>query len=214
MKNTIAFLLCLIVFVGISNAQQTRFHFYSGYAFDDKVDSYYDANNYYNGKINGNFIWGGGFELLAKKNLGIELQYLRMDTDVPMVYFNQAVKNKVFKVGINQIMLSSNRYFKPTGEKIELYCSPLIGLTIFSIKNPDIGGSSSITKFGYGLKLGSNFWLSDNIGIKLQSQLLSAAQAVGGGVYFGTGGTSVGLNSYSSFWQFALAGGIVIKLNK
>ena len=48
MKKTfiLAFLLTI---VSISFGQNTRFHIYTGYAFDDDIDSYYDANNYYKG---------------------------------------------------------------------------------------------------------------------------------------------------------------------
>ena len=207
-------LFTLFLTIGLMSAyaQDVRFNAYSGYAFDDKVDSYYDPSNYYNGKVQGGFLWGGGFEVKPNKMAGIEVMYLRMDTQAPMDYFNAGKKFKVFDVGINQVMVGFNRYFPTGNSRFEAYGGAMMGLSIFSIKNSDAGGSKSATKFGYGLRLGTNIFLSDRVGIKLQTQLFSAAQSVGGGLYFGTGGAGVGLTSYSSFLQFGLGGGLVFKL--
>jgi hypothetical protein len=50
------------------------------------------------------------------------------------------------------------------------------------------------------------------VGIKLQTGLISLAQAAGGGIYFGSGGVSPGLSTYSSILQFSLGGGLVFRL--
>ena len=212
MKKTfiLAFLLTI---VSISYGQNTRFHIYTGYAFDDKIDSYYDANNYYKGTIRGNFMWGGGIEFMPHKYTGLEISYLRMDTEAPMTYFNNGTKNKVFNIGINNIMIGGNRYFPVASKKVEPYAGGMLGMTIFSIKNSDAGGSKTATKFGYGFKLGTNVYITETVGIKFQAQLMSVSQAVGGGAYFGTGGAGVGLASYSSMLQVGLGGGLVFKLS-
>jgi len=213
MKKTfiLAFLLTI---VSISYGQNTRFHVYTGYAFDDDIDSYYDTRNNYNGTIRGNFMWGGGIEFMPHKYTGFEVSYLRMDTEAPMTYFNGGVKkNKTFNVGINNIMIGGNRYFPVANKRVEPYAGAMLGMTIFSIKNSDAGGSKTTTKFGYGLKLGTNVYITETVGIKFQAQLMSVSQAVGGGAYFGTGGAGVGLASYSSMLQVGLGGGLVFKLS-
>jgi hypothetical protein len=48
--------------------------------------------------------------------------------------------------------------------------------------------------------------------LKLQMQLVSVSQGFGGGAYFGTGGAGVGLQSYSSVYQFGMGGGLAFKL--
>ena len=58
-----------------------------------------------------------------------------------------------------------------------------------------------------------NFWASEKIGIKLQAQLLSVAQATGGGLYFG-GGAGVAVSSYSTIYQFGLGGGLVFRFGQ
>lgn len=49
-------------------------------------------------------------------------------------------------------------------------------------------------------------------GIRLQAQLLSPVQAAGGGFYFGTGGSGIGVSTYSSIYQFNLGGSLVFRL--
>jgi hypothetical protein len=213
MKKTfiLAFLLTI---VSISYGQNTRFHVYTGYAFDDDIDSYYDNSNNYKGTIRGNFMWGGGIEFMPHKYTGFEVSYLRMDTEAQMTYISGGVKkNKTFNVGINNIMIGGNRYFPVANKRVEPYAGAMLGMTIFSIKNSDAGGSKTTTKFGYGLKLGTNVYITETVGIKFQAQLMSVAQAVGGGAYFGTGGAGVGLSSYSSMLQVGLGGGLVFKLS-
>jgi len=53
---------------------------------------------------------------------------------------------------------------------------------------------------------------SEKIGLKLTASLLSAVQGAGGGLYFGTGGAGAGVSTYSSMYQFALGGNLVIQL--
>jgi hypothetical protein len=216
MKKSFLFLLSTVLFVGAISAQKKsdiRLNGYAGYIFDDAIDSYYDANNYYNGKIMGAFQWGVGIESKINRGTGVELLYMRQDTKAPMKYLGGAglPKNKDFNIGMNYIMLGINRYFG-ANPKVEPYVGPMLGMAIASIKNPDPGGSSSITKFAWGVRGGANIWASPKVAIKLQMQLLSATQGFGGGAYFGTGGVGVGLQSYSSVLQFGLGGGLAFKL--
>jgi hypothetical protein len=88
----------------------------------------------------------------------------------------------------------------------------MLGMAIFNIEDPDNGKSASATKFAWGIKAGVNVWASEKVGIKLQASLLSAVQAVGGSVYFGTGGAGAGVSGFSSFYQFVLGGGLTFKL--
>ena len=65
-------------------AQNLRLNGYTTYVFDDKVDSYYSSTSYYEGKIKGGFLWGGGLEYMASQTTGIERKYLRLDTKAPL----------------------------------------------------------------------------------------------------------------------------------
>ena len=191
-----------------------RLNVYTMYAFDDKVDSRYSSTEYYNGKIKGGFQWGGGLEYMMIPQQGIELSYLRLDTKAPMTYsFDYTVpKSQTFDLATNYILLGSNRYFG-MNPKIEPFGGIQAGMAIFNVTGED-GKSENATKFAWGAKLGLNIWASDKVGIKMQTGLVSAVQGAGGGLYFGTGGVGAGVNTYSTFYQFYIGGGLTFNMGK
>ena len=212
MKRTLLTATVILLLSVAAVAQDIRVNTYGSYVFDDKVDSYYDNTNYYNGQINGGFQWGVGIELLPHAAQGFEILYLRQDTKAPITYFRNGIKNTNFNLGVNYIMIGSNRYFTKPGSKVEGFAGGMIGADIMSLHNPDNDNNSSKTKFAWGIKAGVNIWASPTVAVKLQAQLLSAVQSVGGGFYFGTGGVGTGLSSYSSMYQFCLGGGLVFNI--
>ncbi len=189
-----------------------RLHVYTTYAFDDKVDSYYSATEYFEGTLEGGFEYGGGLEYILRPAYGIELSYLRLDSKAPLTYYNNGIKSSEFDVASNYIMLGGNRYLL-VNPKLEPYFGIQMGMGVFHIENPDNGNSGSATKFAWGIKAGANIWLSEKIGLKLQGGLLSAVQSVGGGLYFGTGGAGAGVSGYSTFYQWSLGGGLIFDIN-
>lgn len=141
---------------------------------------------------------------------------MRQDKNAPTIYqdggfLGGALQSTNFDMAINWVMLNGTRYF-PVNETVEPFVGVGVGMGIFNIGNPDNGRENSATKFAYNIRGGSNFWLADNIALRIQASLFSATQAVGGGLYFGTGGVGGGLSSYSSLYQFGLEGGLVFRL--
>ena len=214
MKTILSILL--ICFFIPSVAQKARLNGYAVYVFDDSFDSYYDVNNYYEGKFKGGLQWGVGLEYMAQAAQGIELLYLNQSTNAPTTYLQGGqiggVKTTNFDVGFNWIMLAGNRYIRKPGSKVEGFGGFMAGAVIINVENPDNGNDNSATKFGWGFRLGANIWASEKVAIKLQGQLMSAVQSAGGGLYFGTGGAGAGVSTYSSMYQFGLGGGLVISL--
>lgn len=192
-----------------------RLNAYASYVFEDKFDSYYSNTDYFSGKVNGGFQWGLGVEYMINPYQGIELTYLRLDTKAPTTYYDGGIigsyKTRDFDMGVNYLFLGSTRYFK-TGPVVEPYLGIQVGMAIIGVSNPTEGGSTTGTKFAWGLKGGTNLWVSDRVGIKLQGAFQSVTQAVGGGLYFSGSGVSTGLSSYSTIYQFSLGGGLVFKL--
>ena len=116
-----------------------------------------------------------------------------------------------FDLAQNLLFLSINKYV-PNNSPLEPYATVQLGMDIFNVENPDTGISDGATKFAWGFKLGANIWASEKVGIKIQAGLLSAVQAIGGGVYFGTGGAGAGITGFSTYYQFNLGGGLVFNL--
>ncbi|HSH20212.1 MAG TPA: hypothetical protein VLA03_07150, partial [Draconibacterium sp.] len=193
-----------------------RINGYAFYAFDDKVDSYYSTTDYYRGTIKGGFQWGGGLEYMMIPDQGIELSYLRLDSNAPMEYYDrntQKVEYTDFDVATNYILLGGNRYFG-MNPKVEPYAGLQAGMAIFNVTNPKKNNSGNSTKFAWGAKLGVNIWASDKVGLKIQTGLISAVQAAGGGFYFGSGGVGTGISTYSTFYQFYIGGGLTFSMGK
>ena len=188
-----------------------------GYVFDDSFDSYFDFNEFYEGTIEGGFQWGVGFEYFMLPEYGIELSYLRQDTNSPTTYFRRndaSIRFTDFDLAINYIMLGGNRYVSLSDTSIDGYIGLMAGMVLSSADNPDNGSSNDDVKFAWGVKLGAVYWFADAVGFKLQTNLISSVQAMGGGLYFGTGGAGAGLNSYSTIYQFGFTGGLVIKIDR
>jgi hypothetical protein len=218
MKKIIILAILMTSSIFVAQSQNVRLNLYTAYAFDDQFDSYYDAYNYYDGKIEGGFQWGGGLEFMPNPEYGIEFLYLRQDTKAPTRYLKTGYGTKEsfadFDLGINYIMLAGQRHIEAASGKVDGFAGLMGGVAVVSIDNPDNGNSDNVTKFSWGLKGGANIWLTNAIGIKLQAQLLSISQAVGGGVYFGTGGSGAAVSSYSTVFQFTLGGGLAFRFGQ
>ncbi|MHA7129336.1 outer membrane beta-barrel protein [Algoriphagus namhaensis] len=213
-KITYALLFFLCAHTAFS--QEIRLNTYAGYVFKDRVDSYFSNSSYYDGTIEDGFRWGVGLEYHIPQRGALELQYLRQSTIAPTVYqdggiFGGEIQRTTFDLDINWIFVNGTRYF-PINEIVEPFAGAGIGMGIFSLANPDSGRESSATKFAWNIKGGSNFWLAENIAFRAQASLVSAVQSIGGGFYFGTGGSSAGLSTYSSMYQFSFEGGLVFRI--
>ena len=206
-------LLILLSSATILTAQEKRINGYYSATFDDSFETYNSNTDYYSGKIKGGVQWGAGLEFKVKENYGVELMYLRQDTDAEVnSYYGFSSNYRKLDISVNYYLLGFNRYFKEG--KVEPYGSLLVGASYFSNKTPVTGDPSSVTKFALGFRLGTNIWVSERVGIKLQAQFLSSIQGFGGGFYFGTGGSGAGVSTYSSVTQLNLGGGLVFKIGE
>ena len=199
---------------GVSSSQepQVRLHGYALYAFDDNhVDSYYSTTSYFVGSVTGGFQYGGGLEVMPYPAVGVEITYLRLDSNAPMEYYDNGVTFTTFDLSQNWLFLSFNKYV-PVNEKVEPFAGMQVGMDIINATNPDNGNSNSATKFAWGIKAGANIWANEKVGIKIQLGLMSAVQAVGGSIYFGTGGAGAGVSGFSTYYQFNLGGGLVFRV--
>jgi opacity protein-like surface antigen len=216
MKSKILLFFVATTFLASAHAQKIRLNGYANYAFDDDVDSYYSNTNYFKGTIKGGFQWGAGLEYRLNQNYGLELMYLRLDTHAPLEYYSyigNTVKRADVDVSMNYILLGGVRSVH-TSAAVEPYGGFLIGMAIIDANNPETHSDNSATKFAWGVRIGTNLWTQGKLGFKLQAQLLSIPQAVGGGLYFGTGGAGAGVTTYSSMLQFILGGGITLRLGQ
>jgi hypothetical protein len=115
------------------------------------------------------------------------------------------------------IPVSANYYW--LGAIRELQEGPVVPYGIFNIgaaNFKDMDEGDNITMFAIGFGGGIKYFLSDNIGIRLQARLM--APMMFGGLTFGCGigtggsGCGAGAGAYSTIIQGDFTGGIVLKL--
>jgi hypothetical protein len=209
-------ILLFIIICSVTTAftQHIRFNAYGNYVFDDRVEAYNTSTNYFQGTIEGGLLWGAGLEVQVHDLYAIEVLYMRQDTKAPVHFYDInsfSEKNATLDVGIDWIMAGGMRAMTPEKTKIEPYAGCLMGVALIKAENPDKGSTATATKFAWGLRMGCNFWLADRLAIKVQTNLLSAVQASGGSLYFGTGGAGTSVTGYSSMTSFSLGGGLVFQ---
>jgi hypothetical protein len=194
---------------------EKRINIYGIYTFDDSFSSSYDTYNYYEGKIKGGIQFGAGIEFMVKHTYGVELLWIGQNTKAPTTYAASSIigiKTTTFDLNLNYAMLGFGRHFQKPGSSVEGYSGLMVGALFAGVEDPESKKSQNGTKFAWGARLGLNVWASEKLAIKLQGQLLSAVQSVGGGLYFGTGGAGAGLSTYSTMLQFGIGGGVALKL--
>ena len=87
------------------------------------------------------------------------------------------------------------------------------GVAILDAHNPENQNSNSATKFAWGLKAGTNIWVSEKVGIKTSGATVERGPVGRGTLYVGTGRRrGGGVATYSSMLQFSLGGGLCFRL--
>lgn len=213
MSKSIHLLLAIHIVLPLAgNSQVVQVHHYSAYVFNSRFDSYYDNTAFYRGRINGGYQWGAGIEYKVSPEMGYEVLYLRQDTRAPITYYSNGIKSTNFDLGINYIMGAGVRYARLKEAPIDFYGGILAGVAVVSLKNPQSNYQSTRTKLAWGVRGGANLKLTSYAALKIQAQLISAVQSIGGSFYFGSGGSGAGLAAYSSIYQFGIGGGLVFTI--
>src|SRR5215204_1431312 len=171
--------LCLLFFVaGFCHAQKLRLNGYGSYVLDGMYHIYYPDGDSYKGTINQGLQLGVGAEYMVSSNYGVELNYLKRYTTVfPEDAVNPDRKNGDLQ--FNYVLLGINAYPQASG-RLQAYGGVSTGVVIQTSYSPvDIPAhpiKNAITKFAWAARLGGIFWLSEQVGLKLQTQWLSALQ--------------------------------------
>lgn len=214
MKKSL-FLVLLFALSQIQAQVKINLLTFESYSFADKIVT----EDGYEGKINDGFQWGAGFEFLFRERMAIELIYQRLDTDgyldkpvssISGTNIINSIDRTPGNLSIDYYLLGGTRY-QPFTEKISGFSTLNAGLGVFNSK--DNPSDDNLEKFCWGLRLGLKVQASDLISLRFHGQLLSAVQALGGGLYFGTGGGGAGVTGYSTFYQFNLGGSLNFLLN-
>lgn len=196
-------LLCIaflaVTLTSVAQTSSVTLLTFAGYTFADKFETYYGY-----GKIQNAFQWGAGLEFGIQPGAAMELIYLRSDADAYYdSYYDKRIEGKV---GLNYILLGATRY-APINDVVSAFGTFDMGAGFTSNIDESLS-SSNVTKFAIGGRLGLRIAPNDKISLRVHAQILSPVQWIGGGVYFGTGGSGAGVSTGSTIWQFQFGGSV------
>ncbi len=177
-----------------------------GYTLQDDISF---SNSYY-GYIEDGAQYGGILEYRLRPTFSLGVSYTHMDTHTPIYdSYRDKVNQGSDATGLNYLMFEGIKYFPVRGlfSVVTPYAGIGAGMSIINIKSGD-----SYTKFAWNGKFGVKIRMTAHIAILAQAQVQSIVQGVGGSMYVGTGGASIGLSSYSSVYQFTFGGGLAFSL--
>jgi hypothetical protein len=210
MRNTRRTLLALAATSMLSaglHAQNVRLNFFGGYTFQDRfpIGGSYLGYTYSEGRIADGQHAGGSIEFDIRPNKAVELLY---QTQKTQGYLSGGGFNEFgpYDVSLHYIMIGGLGRL-PFNDAVSGYGGINVGCGWMT-------GDNEATKFAVGGKLGLQINLTSSVGIKAGAQLLSPVQGFGGGFYFGTGGASAGVSTYSSIYQFAFTGGLCFTFDR
>lgn len=212
------FLLCLLFVTTISClAQKLRFSGYGSYVLDGTYHVYYPGGDFYGGTINHGLQPGLGLEYMVVPKYSVELNYLGQNTSVfPKNDANNGSRNADMR--FDYFLVGLNAYPQTRPHRLQAYGGVSAGVIIQTACNmldiSDYRVQHSITKFAWATKLGGIFWVTKQVGIKLQAQWLSALQVQNAEVNFDVHRLN-GVPAESSIAnQFAFGSGFVVKVGK
>jgi len=189
--------------VQFASAQSLTLLTFESYSFPDKFDTSYGY-----GKIEDGFQWGVGLEYGIGEENAVELIYQQLNTQGYVYDFVTDFEVRT-DIALSYIMLGGTRYH-PVSDVVSGFGSIDLGMVIAS---PDNDRFSSVSKFAWGVRGGIRIMPpTSRVSFRLHAQLMSAVQAFGGGIYFGTGGAGAGATTYSTVYQFNLGGSLNLRL--
>ncbi len=179
---------------------------FAGYMFGGSV-------NYYEGKlkIDNGVNYGVSVLVPMHQLLDIEINYTRMDSKASFSKYAgyPLLEDKETTMATNYIQIGGISKFYSQNTKVTPFGSLSIGATWFS---PTDGSFQDVWRFSAALGLGVKIMFSDRIGIMLRGRLLMPMYFGGVGMYAGTGGSGVSVNSVVAPLQGDFNGGLIIKI--
>jgi hypothetical protein len=206
------FLLASLIFTIVASesfAQMKKgeFSVLAGYQMLGSVQVY-NYNYYGNQNVDGDLdindaaYYSAAIGINTSRETMAELQYIFQPTSITFSPYN-SFQSTTFNADVHYI-LGTGYYIKQFSRTGSGYAGLSIGAAGLVPQN----NLDPAWRFAFGLTLGLKFLLSNNIGIKIQSQGLFPIQWAGGSLYVGTGGAGYGVSAGTSIVQINVGGGI------
>lgn len=193
--------IALVLSQGLAHAQSVRANLIGGYVFRDRFPLY-TTQGAVEATIVEAPVFGGGLEYLARENYGLELYYAGMPTEGSLRALGFRYAERVH---VAYVMGGAVRY-GDIGGRARAFGGASLGIASFD------GETVHRAYAAWGLRGGVELAAADRVGIRVGAQLHSPIEAVGGGLYIGTGGSGGGVQTYSTIYQFGFFAGLCLRL--
>lgn len=199
-----------IIALGLSStvmAQSVELSGTAGYMVSGSINSYYGDFDIANAAV-----FGGALSVEVGDLTHIEFSYRRNNTNVRSYYYNNDYNSNTVNLGIDHFQLGVLREFMDG--KVKPFSQISLGASRY-FERSDIKSNESWTFTG-AFGLGAKFFLTDFIGLRIQTNLIMPMQfsGIGIGCGFGTGGASCGggASFYVPVLHWEIGGGLVIRI--
>jgi hypothetical protein len=152
--------------------------------------------------------YGLGADFHVKSGLAIELLWVTSQTEVRLKEYPSGFTRDLFDMNVHYFQVGGVQEINPR-KKARPFFAFTVGATLFDAKDATL---TDEWLFSLTLGGGGKFDLSKSIGIRLQARMLVPLTFSGGGLWFGTGGASVGVGAWAPFVSFDFTAGIYVKL--
>lgn len=205
MKKLFTLTLVLFLLIFELKAQSVEITPFTGYTFDHSFPIFAGR-----ARLGGGQTFGGmlGFQV----NDFLEIETLYSYQNGTSTARSTAIQNDVrTSTNAHYALIGANRLF-PTSSQMAFFTGAKIGAAILSFPEGDY---RDISRFAVGLNGGVKYFVSDNVGLRVQANLMMPISNVGASLWWSPGGgTQVGLNGWSSVIQFGFTGALVFRIAK
>ena len=146
-----------------------------------------------------------------KPGMMAEISYSRQNTSVALNQFPGGLREDLFDLSIEYFQAGAV-YETYSRGRMKPFGSFSLGATRFA---PKVGSFKGLTlddewRFSITLGLGLKALMSERIGLRLQGRLLMPINFYGTSLWFGTGGSGVGVSGGSAILQGDVLGGLFV----
>lgn len=202
----IKLLFIAFIFPSVIFAQGVEIVPFAGYMFGGSI-------NYYEGKLKIENGMDYGLSLLVPIHdfLDLEVNYTRMDSKASFTpgYGYSAFEYAETNLATNYIHIGGISKFYKQETMATPFGSFSLGATWFS---PSDASFNDVWRFSINLGLGVKIMFSERVGVMLRGRLMMPMYFGSVGMYAGTGGSGVSVNSVVAPVQGDFNGGLIIKI--
>ena len=200
------FTLCAFLISSSNTFAQAEIFGFGGYEVASDVQVSQGQLNIYS-----NPNYGAGISFEVERGVQAEVFWIGQQTPMELKRYN-GLTEPLFDVGIHYFQAGAVYEFRQTkAQKAFPFTSFSLGATLFSPIDADF---SEEWRFSITFGGGGKFYISDNVGLRLQARLLLPFNFNSVGMWCGSGGCSAAVSSWATLLQADFTGGIFIRLGK